>query len=80
VAFPKQREIEVPLLAALEQLGGEARPRDVYPLVTRNFPDLTLEEQELRLESTPSTRPRLRTRPMGRFLSRQTLETCRTQT
>jgi restriction system protein len=55
VAFPKQREIEVPLLAALEQLGGEARPRDVYPLVTRNFPDLTLEEQELRLESTPST-------------------------
>jgi restriction system protein len=55
MAFPKQKEIEIPLLAALEQLGGEAKPRDVYPLVTQSFPELTVEEQELRLESSPTT-------------------------
>ena len=54
--FPKQKDIEVPLLAALERLGGEAKPRDVYPLVTEMFPDLTADEQEQRLESSPSTR------------------------
>jgi restriction system protein len=56
VSFPKQAEIEIPLLEALVELGGEARPRDVYPLVAKRFPDLTPEEQEQRLESSPSTR------------------------
>lgn len=56
MSFPRQREIEIPLLAAIAQLGGEARPRDIYPLVTRQFPELTAEEQEERLESSPSTR------------------------
>jgi restriction system protein len=55
MAFPKQKEIEVPLLAAIEQLGGEAKPCDVYPLVTQRFPDLSAEEQEVRLESSAST-------------------------
>ncbi len=54
--FPKQAEIEVPLLCALAELGGEARPRDVYPLVAKRFPQLTAEEQEERLENYPSTR------------------------
>jgi restriction system protein len=54
--FPKQKDIEIPLLAALDQLGGEAKPRDVYPIVAASFPDLTPEEQEERLENTPSTR------------------------
>ena len=54
--FPRQVEIEVPLLAALVDLGGEAKPRDVYPLVAARFPQLTLEEQEERLENFPSTR------------------------
>jgi restriction system protein len=54
--FPKQAEIEVPLLEALVELGGEARPRDVYPVVAKRFPILTQEEQEERLENYPSTR------------------------
>ncbi len=54
--FPRQAEIEEPLLAALIELGGEGRPRDVYPLVAKHFPQLTAEEQEERLENYPSTR------------------------
>jgi restriction system protein len=54
--FPKLKDIEIPLLAALNRLGGEARPRDVYPIVAASFPDLTPEEQEERLENYPSTR------------------------
>ena len=54
--FPKQAEIEVPLLEALVELGGEGRPRDVYPRVAKRFPQLTQEEQEERLENYPSTR------------------------
>jgi restriction system protein len=56
VPFPKQYEIEAPLLQVLAKLGGEARPRDVYPLVAKSFPSLTPEEQEERLENSPSTR------------------------
>jgi hypothetical protein len=43
--FPEQAEIESPLLEALVELGGEARPRDIYPLVAKRF-HLTQEEQE----------------------------------
>jgi len=56
VPFPKQAEIEVPLLQVLVELGGEGRPRDIYPLVAKRFPQLTPEEQEERLENYPSTR------------------------
>ena len=49
--FPKQAEIEVPLLQALVELGGEGRPRDIYPLVAKRFPQLMPEEQEERLEN-----------------------------
>jgi restriction endonuclease Mrr len=54
--YPKQIEIEVPLLEALVELGGEAKPRDVYPLVTKRFPQITAEELEARFENYPSTR------------------------
>lgn len=54
--FPRQVEIEIPLLQTLVDLGGEGRPRDIYPLVARHFPQLTQEEQEERLENYPSTR------------------------
>jgi restriction system protein len=37
MAIPKQTEIEVPLLRALIDLGGEARPRAVYPLLEKQF-------------------------------------------
>ena len=56
LAFPRQVEIEIPLLASIVELGGEAKPRDVYPLVAARFPQLTPEEQEQRLENFPGTR------------------------
>src|SRR5450759_4625445 len=39
--LPKNQEIEIPLLAALEKLGGKARPQDVYAGITKSFPELT---------------------------------------
>jgi restriction system protein len=39
--FPQQWEIEVPLLRALAALGGEARAKDVYEAVTKQFRQLT---------------------------------------
>jgi len=54
--YPKQSDVEVPLLRALEQLGGQAAPQALYPLVAQQFPDLTLEEQQERMESAPAAR------------------------
>jgi restriction system protein len=42
--LPTQTEIEVPLLKALAQLGGTAKPKQVYPLVTAAFPGITPDE------------------------------------
>jgi restriction system protein len=56
MAYPKLANIELPLLKALAELGGEARPRDVYPLVAKHFPELTPDELEERLPNYPSTR------------------------
>lgn len=56
MSFPRQAEVELPLLKVLEDLGGEAKPRDIYPLVAKHFPSLTADEQEERLENFPSTR------------------------
>ena len=42
--LPKQRDIEIPLLRALVELGGHGRPREIYPLVTRSYPDVPPEE------------------------------------
>ena len=39
MAFPRQSEIEIPLLRALADSGGSAKPRDVYPKVAVSFPD-----------------------------------------
>jgi len=54
--FPKQGDIEVPLLQELAASGGSAKPRDLYSKVAAHFPDLSAEEQEQRLESSASTR------------------------
>lgn len=56
MSFPKQSDIELPLLQVIVDLGGSARPRDVYSKVAAYFPQLTPEEQEERLENYPSTR------------------------
>src|SRR5690606_15228211 len=39
--FPKKSEMEIVLLQVLDELGGSARPRDIYPRVTAKFPQLT---------------------------------------
>ena len=54
--FPKQGDIEIPLLKVLAESGGSAKPRDIYPKVAAYFPELSVEEQEQRLESSASTR------------------------
>lgn len=53
--FPKQREVEVPLLNAIQQAGGAAQPRDLYPRLAAKF-SLAVEEQEERLDSSLTTR------------------------
>ncbi len=56
MSFPKQHEIEVPLLKAIEELGGAAKPKVVYPVVTKSFShQLTEEDLAARLPSSPST-------------------------
>lgn len=54
--FPRQAEVEIPLLQVLAELGGEGEPRQIYALVANHFSELTAEEQEERLENYPSTR------------------------
>lgn len=48
--IPTQAEIEIPLLEALASLGGEARPKKLYPLVTAKFPQLTQEDMTATLK------------------------------
>ena len=56
MSFPKQADVAIPLLQALLDNGGSADPQTVYPKVAARFPDLTSEEQEQHLESSPTTR------------------------
>jgi len=48
--IPSQAEIEVSLLEALRDLGGQACPKKIYPLVTAKFPQLTQEDLAARLK------------------------------
>ncbi len=48
MVMPKQSEIELPLLEVINSLGGQAKPQQIYPLITQKFPQLTqadLDEQ-----------------------------------
>lgn len=56
MAFPKQSDVDLPLLETLEKMGGSAKPKVIYPIVATYFPQLTEEDLEQRLESYPSTR------------------------
>lgn len=47
--FPKQKDIEIPLLKAIIDKGGYANPKDIYPLITKEFKCLTKEDLESRL-------------------------------
>ncbi len=41
MSFPKQNEIELPLLKALHDLGGKAEPKELYPRLAKIFTQLT---------------------------------------
>ena len=47
--FPKQKDIEIPLLKAIIDKGGYAKPKDIYPLITNEFKCLTKQDLESRL-------------------------------
>lgn len=49
--LPSRKDLEIPLLKALVQLGGQARPKDVYPLVAQEFPDIPKSAFKERLKS-----------------------------
>lgn len=51
MALPTQTEVEIPLLRVLENLGGEAEPKDVYGPVASFFPQLTPEDLSARMDS-----------------------------
>lgn len=42
--LPPQSDVEIPLLEALVELDGQARPKQTYPIVTAKFPDITEED------------------------------------
>ena len=52
MAFPKNSETDNVLLQVLVDLGGHARPQDVYPRVAEFFPQLTSEDLDARLPSS----------------------------
>jgi len=49
--LPKQREVELPLLEVLIELGGQSEPKKIYPLATRKFPQITEDDLLKRLPS-----------------------------
>ena len=38
MSFPKQSEIELPLLKLLHEFGGKAQPKEVYAKIAELFP------------------------------------------
>jgi len=55
MAYPKQSDVEIPLLLEIDKAGGQARPQDVYAKVAEHFTQLTAEDLERRMESYPTT-------------------------
>ena len=55
MSFPKQSEIELPLLKLLHEFGGKVEPKELYPKLAAIFPHLTEDDLTARLPSSPST-------------------------
>ena len=43
MAFPKQYEIEIPLLRTIQELGGSGKTTEIYPRVSKHFPQLSIQ-------------------------------------
>lgn len=56
MSYPKQSDVEIPLLQVLETNGGAAEPKKIYSRVANYFPELTAEDQTRRMDSKPSAR------------------------
>src|SRR6266480_3263139 len=54
MSFPKQSEVELPLLKTLLELGGKAEPKELYLKLATIFPQLTQEHLTARMPSNPS--------------------------
>jgi len=46
MSFPSRSEIELAILLEIVAMGGEGRPRDIYPKVAARFPQITKAEVE----------------------------------
>ncbi len=53
MSFPKQSEVELPLLKTLLELGGKAEPKELYSKLATIFPQLTQEDLTARMPSNP---------------------------
>jgi len=53
MSYPKNSEIEIPILQVLSDLGGEAKPKEVYPRVAKFFPEITQEDLNRQSEDSP---------------------------
>ncbi len=42
--LPKQKDIEIPLLEVLVEIGGQGKPKEIYALVTKKFPYIREED------------------------------------
>ena len=51
MVLPSHKEIEIPLLQALVEMGGYGKTRDTYSLVTKRFPQLTEKDLAEKLKS-----------------------------
>jgi restriction system protein len=59
--FPKQKDVEVPLLEVLVELGGQGKTTEIYPLVTKKFPEITDDDlAEVYLNGEPKWMNRIR--------------------
>jgi 5-methylcytosine-specific restriction protein B len=52
MSMPTQRQLEIPLLGLIANVGGEAKPKDLYAPLAAQFPQITREDLAERLEST----------------------------
>jgi hypothetical protein len=50
-----ERDRIAPFLKTLQELGGKAEPKELYPKLAAIFPQLTQEDLTARLPSSPST-------------------------